>query len=57
MTGDPSPKLATKAVGIPATPASTSKPAFVSWAWSRPELSVSWYPTSARSQICWATVP
>ena len=57
ITGLPDPHSAMKAVGIPATPASTEKPAARSSCWSRAELSYSWYPTSASSQISMATWP
>jgi hypothetical protein len=41
ITGLPLPAVATNAVGMPATPASTLKPAFVSSCWSSAVLFVS----------------
>ena len=55
MAGFPEPYVATKALGIPATPRSTSKP-FSSRmsAMSFPDF-ISWRPSSAHSQIFWWT--
>ncbi|MNC93473.1 hypothetical protein D3C83_101070 [compost metagenome] len=42
ITGLPLPAVATNAVGMPATPASTEKPAPFNSCWRRAELLVSW---------------
>ena len=55
MTGLPEPKVATNAVGMPATPAVTWKPAAFSCCCSSALLFCSWKPTSAKPQISFAT--